>query len=238
MATGSATSAPPSMIGTTIRRALVVSRTYLAVGTGMSVLYALILGFIGGPAFASAFPLVLPVVSVVGGLGGMMVFTNDRTKGVYEYLIAYGISPLRIFIDTLLGCLVLETIVVGVSCGVGFGAFLARGNTIGSTLATTMILYSLPMSYASVAFAASVGMFWTSLSSPREGMNSPLGMLPIVGFAPSLLTLLLTAVVAFRDPNQVLEVTSAAILVLVLLVVLLLRFAARLMRPERLLSPA
>jgi hypothetical protein len=51
------------------------------------------------------------------------------------------------------------------------------------------VFYTLPMSYASQAFAATVGMYWSALSSPRQGLNSPIGLAPFIGILPTVATL-------------------------------------------------
>ena len=103
-----------------------------------------------------------------------------------------------------------------------------------AALAESLALYSVPMSYASAAFAATVGMFWTSLSSPRAGMNSPVGLIPLVGMAPSILTVIGLAAASASRAYLVLGVSVVGI---VLVVLTLLRSMEKLMPRERLLAP-
>ncbi len=238
MAELAAGSAPPSLLAITVRRSLTSGRVYLLVGAGLSMFYAILLGVVPGPAFESIFPTLLPVMAVVGGLGGMMVFTSDRIKGVFEYLLAYGVPPRRVFSNVLVAGMVLETIVVASTCAVGLAVYLASGHAFTAVLAVSLLLYGLPMSYASVAFASMVGMFWTSLSSPRQGINSPIGLVPLVGIAPSVATLVAAEAVRPFGETMVLLVTSASIVAVVGVVLGLLRFATRLLPRERFLSPA
>jgi hypothetical protein len=137
---------PPSLVGTTIRRTILLGRIYLIVGTGESVFFAVLLGFIHGASFASTVPPFLPVFVVVGALGGIIVFTSDRLKGVFEYLIAYGVSPRRLFGNILFASLVLTTIVLGTALAVGLSVYVATGHTISAGLAGVLSLYSVPMS--------------------------------------------------------------------------------------------
>ncbi len=228
---------PPSLLGISVRRSITLGRVYLLVGAGLSIFYSAVFALAAGPSFVTVFPVLLPVIAVMGGLGGMVVFTNDRLKGVFEYLIAYGLTPLRLFANILLASLVLESIVLGAGCLVGLGIYAATGHALSWALGTALGLYTIPMSYASVAFTATVGMVWTSLSSPRAGMNSPIGLLPIVGVTPALVTLVaaLAAVATRAVPARL--VTTVAILLLVVVVFGLLRLVARRLPPERLLSP-
>ena len=228
----------PSLLRITIRRAIVTGRTYLIAGIIATLAYGLIFAATSGQAFSEAFPLLLPVFGVTGGLGSLLVFTNDRIKGVLEYLMAYGVSPRRVFVNFLLASLALTTIVVAVTVPTALGIFLVRGNHITAALVELLGLYGVPMAYASVAFTSSLGIFWTSLSSPRTGMNSPLGVLPIIGIAPSLATLFIALTLKATTAVPFLAVTGASVGLVAAVVVVLLMFMGRLLPRERLLSPA
>ncbi|HKS59331.1 MAG TPA: hypothetical protein VJS68_00965 [Thermoplasmata archaeon] len=225
---------PPSLLGITVRRSVTLGRIYLGFGGGYLVLLGVITANVSPAAFQLLLPLLLPTFAVLGSIGGLMVFTNDRVKGVYEYLISYGVSPRRLFSNVLASTLILASIVIGVSLPVGLGVYVVRGNPVSLNLLESLGAYSLPMSYASTAFAATVGMFWTSLSSPRQGMNSPVGLVPLIGVAPGILTLV--AVEAVRGVST-LDIAGIAVALVVGFVLLLLLFMERLMPLERLLSP-
>ena len=232
---------PLSLLGITVRRSFATGRFYLVYGTVMSLIFVVAMGFAGGASFNSVVPLLLPIFGVVGSMGALTVFTNDRLKGVLEYLLAYGISPRRLFLDVLLASLVLLTTVLGIALGVGVGIVVARKHVPTLDFALLLTLYTLPMSYASVAFAGTIGMFWTALSSPRAGINSPIGLAPFVGLLPSLVTLM--AVIALSASGSAsggnfFLVAGAAVALVVVVVLLLLSMIGRLLRRERLLSPA
>lgn len=228
----------PSLLRVTIRRSAVSGRIYLVVGAGLASFYSVVFAVIGGATFVSTFPLLLPVVSVVGCLGSMMIFTTDRVKGVFEYLISYGITPRTLFFNVLIAGLVLESVVLAVTTGVGVGVFVLLGNRVPLSLVISLGAYALPMTYASAALCVTLGMIWTSLSTPREGMNSPLGLLPIVGIAPPLGTLVLAGVVGLLAPRAIYLAIYAPIVTIGVAVVLVLNSLDRFLRRERLLSPA
>lgn len=232
------TDGPPSLIGITIRRSIASGRLFLIVTLIPASIVSFALSRSGGTAFVSAFPIVLPVLGGVGALGGLVVFSNDRVKGVLEYLLAYGVSSRRLFANVLIATMVLETILLGGALAIGLGLYLATRHTISGTLALALGLYSVPMSYTSSAFVTTVGMFWTSLSSPREAMNSPIGFAPIFGIAPSAITLAAVAFVSAAGISYEYLVVFAAPVVLAAIVLLLLSLTRRLLRNERLLSPA
>jgi hypothetical protein len=237
MRTPSPIKGPPSLLRTTFRRSLALGRIFIIVGIVYVLVLAVALSFTAASSFTSAYPIFLPIFAVLGSMGGLMVFSNDRTKGVFEYLIAYGISPRRLFINVLLVSLLLETVVLGLVLGIGLGIFVASGHAISLALVMALAVYSVPMSYASAAFAATVGMFWTSLSSPRSGLNSPIGLVPFVGIAPSILTLALVSFLAIEGFTDIYLVIGVAVGAVVALVLLLLSLLDRLMPRERLLSP-
>jgi hypothetical protein len=241
MGTPSVPEGPRSLTAVTVRRAFANGKFFLVYGTAMCLLLGVALGFSGGSAFVSSFPLFLPIFGVVGSMGGLVVFTNDRLKGVLEYLMAYGVTPRRIFLDTLVACFVLVAIVVGIGGSVSLGVYLARGQPATLSLALGLGGYAVPMSLASVAFAATVGMFWTSLSSPRSGMNSPIGLIPFIGILPSLVTVagvVLLALAGYSSTTTFAQLDAAVVLAVTATVVLLIGRMDRLLRRERLLSPA
>ncbi|HEV2166413.1 MAG TPA: hypothetical protein VGS23_05495, partial [Thermoplasmata archaeon] len=69
----------PVLTGTTIRRTLSLGRLYLAIGVAVSLILALtlILGARSRGAFATTFPLEIPIFAVLGSTGGLLTFTSD-----------------------------------------------------------------------------------------------------------------------------------------------------------------
>jgi hypothetical protein len=232
---------PQSLLGITIRRAAASGRFFLVYGTGICILLGVLLTFSSPASFTAGFPVFLPIFGVVGSMGGLVVFTNDRVKGVLEYLLAYGFTPGRLFLNVLVASLVLLSIVVGIGTGGPLALYAARGYPLSLALLEALGAYSLPMAYASVAFAATVGMYWTSLSSPRAGMNSPIGLIPFIGILPSLVTLGAFVALGIQGDSAATtfaELGAGAVGVVTIVVVVLLARIGRLLRREALLSPA
>ncbi len=229
------------MLWITVRRASVTGRFYLVYGTAISILLGVLLAHFSGPSFAISYPLFLPIFGVVGSMGALVVFTSDRTKGVLEYLIAYGYSPRRLFANVLLTTLVLVSIVVGIGVSVSLGVYFAEGRSVTSTLAISMGVYAVPMAFGCAAFASTVGVYWTALSSPRMGINSPVGLIPFIGILPALVTLFVIVVAALSGPvstTTLLLILGSAVGLVAVLVMVLLVSVGRLLRRERFLSPA
>jgi hypothetical protein len=230
-----------SLLSLTIRRASVTGRFFLVYGTAISVLLGVLLAHVSGTSFATSFPLFLPVFGVVGSMGGLLVFTSDRTKGVLEYLLAYGYSPRRLFANVLLTTLVLASIVVGIGVSVSLGVYFAEGHTVTSTLAIGVGIYAVPMALACAAFASTVGVYWTTLSSPRLGINSPVGLIPFIGILPALVTLFAIVAAGLSGPisdRTLLLILGSGMGLVAIFVIVLLVSMGRLLRRERLLSPA
>jgi hypothetical protein len=222
-------------LGNTVRRSFTAGRLNLVIGTGVSLLYGIILSVVPGDSFSTLLPLLLPIMGTVGAIGAMLVFTNDRTKGVFEYLIAYGVPTRQIFLNVLGAAMTLLTVVDSATLGVAIGLRLGLGYGVPLVFVERILVYSLPMSYGAAALCASAGMYWTSLSSPRQGMNSPLGLLPLVAIAPGGITLVAAEI---AGPTLGPYVAVAAVVLVVLLALVLLSLESRLMPRERLLSPA
>ncbi|MHB8584520.1 MAG: hypothetical protein ACYDDF_01590 [Thermoplasmatota archaeon] len=223
----------PSLLMATLRRAVVAGRIYLALGAGLCVVLAVILVGRKVSVFPVTFPLQLPLFASLGAMGGLMLFSGDRQKGVFEYLIAYGVSPRTLFLNTLISTALLATIVLVVGLVGGLAAFLVAGGTITPDLQNVILLYSLPMTYASSLFSTMCGMVWSALATPRAGINSPAGIAPIFGIAPTILVLY--AAEAFQSTDYY-NITAAASILFVILVILMAFVAARLMSRERYLS--
>lgn len=226
----------PSMTATTIRRAIVIGRRNLLIGTAISLVLALILvvGAHSRSTFSLIFPVELPLFCVMGSLGGLMTFTSDRTKGVFEYLIAYGVRARKLFLDGLAATAALVGIILGLSLGVGIGAAAVTGVSVGGDFVKTVALYTIPMAFAAGLFTSTVGMIWSSVSSPRSGMNSQIGLAPTLGIAPTILVLIAAESAPASDFYYI---TTGAAVTIILVVVGLLALSARLMGRERFLSP-
>jgi len=199
----------------------------------MVVFYSAAFGY-GGPLFVTIGTVVLPIFAVSGGIGGCLVFSNDRSKGVLEYLVAYGISPRRLLLNSLLAGIVQVTLILGIGVTAGITTYLLSGYALTTQLFGALLVYTFPMSYLTVTLMTTVGVFWTALSSPRAGMNSPLGVLPMLGVVPTAAAL----VVALIFAAHATEILLAAELVIFVVVMSLLARTDRLMPTERLLSPA
>lgn len=219
-----------------------MGRAALIYGTAMSLLLGISLSFSSEAGFSAGFPTFLPIFASVASMGGLAVFTSDRLKGVLEYLMAYGVSPRRIFVNVLLASLVLVTVLLAIALGIGLGIFLARGSALSYVLVSLLVFYTLPMSYASAAFAATVGMYWSALSSPRQGLNSPIGLAPFIGILPSVATLgAVVALGVFGNDSTgsfFIIVTRISLGLVAAFVVVLLGRIGRFLRRERLLSQA
>ena len=223
-----------SLLPTTIRRSMVAGRFYLVFGGGFSIILAVTLSQTSVSGLTAGFPLLLPMFATLGSLGALMVFVGDRTKGVFEYLIAYGIRPWSIFANTLLAAIVLTSLVMGTAWAAGVGISFALGGVPPWDYEVVFLAYTIPVTFASAIFATAIGCYWSSLSSPRAGINSPVGLAPLIGIAPAIFILILASV---APPDRFLYVTGGAAAGLVALVVILIALSGRLLKLERFLSP-
>ncbi len=223
----------PSLLGVTIRRTLTVARVTLLIAGGMIVLYSAAFG-LGGALFATTGTVVMPIFAVSAGLGGAIVFSNDRTKGVLEYLVAYGVSPRRILFNSLVAGIVVVSIILAAGITAGVSTSVLSGYRPTPFLAEVLLGYTIPMSYLTVSLMTTVGVFWTAFSSPRSGLNSPLGVLPLIGILPAAFALIL--VLAF--PAHATGIVLGLELAIAVLLLSLLTRTDRLLPPDRMLSPA
>jgi hypothetical protein len=226
------------------RRAANFGKVYLimgiVLGIVMSALYlsvptALPSGTTQVPEMISQIPaLLLPIFAVIGSFGSLMIFVSDKDKGVYEYLIAYGVEPSRIFWSIALGAIGLVSVVLGISICANVAIALVRG-ALSLTYVEILIFYVIPISYAVTVFMNMAGMIWSSLAVRRSGINSPVGVISIIGVIPSMATLMLSFVV---PPTYFIILVGAISLALFVVVGAMIRVANSKMVRERFLSTA
>jgi hypothetical protein len=189
----------------------------------------------GALVIVSLYPIISPLFSVIGSLGALMIFASDKAKGVYEYLISYGVNTSTIFWSTVLSGLGLVTIVLGVSLAVVTSVLAALNGSIPFQYVELVLIYTIPLSYSVTMFTTIIGMIWSSLTTRRAGVNSPVGLAPIFGMIPILFVLVLSESI----PSRYLTPLVAGIsLLLVLLVAVLIAVSNRKLVRERFISNA
>ena len=232
-----------SFIKTNFKRALSFGSVYLILGILVSFLTGgLITGLTSSadlsydaPFIVSqTFPLMLPLYAVLGSFGGLMVFVSDRTRGVYEYLIAYGVNVYEIFWSTLIVTLGLVTVVLGISLAGNVAILLLMGGSIQFAMIELLLIYTIPVSYASVAFMTISGIIWSSLTRRVPGVNSPVGMATLLGIGPVLAVVFLSTF--FGGSGNFMLIVGGITLILVTMVAVMMMVANKKMSRERLLS--
>jgi hypothetical protein len=236
-----------SLVRTNFKRAVSFGSVYLILGIALSL-------FMGGIFIATAsvastpsssddtqflaqyLPIMLPLTTVIGALGGLMVFVSDRTKGVYEYLIAYGVNVYEIFWSTLIVTFGLVSVVLGVSIAGNIGLALLMGVPIEFAIIEMILIYTIPISYTSVAFMCMAGMIWSSLTAGVPGVNSPVGVSTLLGIGPSMVVMILGGFLI--GSSNFMLLVGGVNLILVVLVAVMMVVANKKMNKERLLSDA
>lgn len=178
--------------------------------------------------------LILPIFPVMGSFGSLMIFVSDKDKGVYEYLIAYGVNPSKIFWSIVLATVGLVSIVLGISISVDVGIASALG-TLSFTYLEIIALYVIPISYAVAIFMTMAGMIWSSLAVRRTGINSPVGVISLIGLAPIIVILPISILIG---PTYFILFVGAVSLALYLVVGVMIRVSNTKMVRERFLSNA
>ncbi len=205
-------------------------------GIALSLLLALEFTFLtrrAGARLDEVYPLILPLTVVLGSVGGLWLYTGDRRKGVYEYLIAYGIDVSTIFLSIIVATVGLATLVLASSVLIMVAVYLAMGVHTTLGLIEIILLYTLPLSYSSPVFMSMAGMTWSALTTRVTGVNSPVGVAPLLGIAPPLVVIVLSAVAGPSLSGYVAILVSASVVGLTLVMALV---ADRKMVRERFLS--
>jgi len=178
--------------------------------------------------------LYLPIFTVTGSFGSLMIFVSDKDKGVYEYLIAYGVNPSKIFWSIVEASVGLVSVVLAISVPFNLGFALAFGS-VSTTYLELLIFYVIPISYTVTIFVSMIGMIWSSLAVRRTGINSPVGVIAIIGMAPMLLVFLVA--IALR-PADIILFAGAVSLALFVAVGVMIRVSSTKLVRERFLSNA
>jgi hypothetical protein len=181
----------------------------------------------------SIFPLLSPLLTVVGALGALMIFASDKAKGVYEYLISYGVDTSTIYWSIIISAAGLVTIVLGISVPVVTMVLFAINRSLPFQYVELILVYTIPLSYAATIFMTMVAMIWTSLTTRRTGMNSPVGIAPLFGILPVVVVLLLSETLA---PAYLTLLTGGVTLALIGLVALMIAVVNKKMVRERFIS--
>ncbi|MDG7007143.1 MAG: YhfC family intramembrane metalloprotease [Nitrososphaerota archaeon] len=238
--TGKGSTRNASIVRTTIRRSMSFGRVYLGMGILLPLLIMLPLSGAAGTASAQDLPvlealpaLIIPMFAVLGSVGGLLVFTSDRSKGVYEYLIAYGVDTSTVFWSTIAATVVLASIPL--AAGIAESSLaLYFGDGVSVSFVEILVFYTIPLSLAAAAFMCAAGMIWSALTTQMAGVNSPAGIAPILGIAPVLAVLL----VATRAGSLFVYVAGGASVLLLVVAAAMVYLGTRKMVRERFLSNA
>ena len=227
-----------SLVRTTMKRAVSFGKVYLGMGILLPLVAILPLTQIpSSGARASALvgelpALIIPMFAIIGSIGSLLVFTSDRSKGVFEYLIAYGVETSTIFWSTIAATLGLVSISLTFEVAEAVvGLYLGGGVTPG--FIELVVFYTVPLSFAGAAFMCTAGMVWSALTTQMAGVNSPVGVAPLLGVAPVIVVLL---VATNLGGDLFLYAVGSASLLLILASAGMVYLGTKKMVRERLLS--
>ncbi len=233
-----------SLFNTNFRRALNFGKIYVGMGMVLPLLFIAELSLAGsapstastpaGPIVSQIYPLLMPVFVILGASGALMIFASDKDRGVYEYMLAYGVDVSTIFWSIIAATLGLVTLVLAVSLAltVVVLAFTNAG-ALSVVFGELVVFYTVPLSYAAAMFMTMSGMIWSQLTARRPGVNSPVGMAPLLGLAPVFAVLILAV---GPGSGHILYVVGAASIAMVLAVAAMASVANSRMQRERFLS--
>lgn len=233
-----------------LKRSLTSSRAYLILGLLIPLLMIAVL-FIsvrggesaalatryGLPASVSAgaillyslVPAIIPLGAVIGSFSPLLLFVNDRSRGVYEYLLAFGKRPSDIFTGLVVSVIVISTILVAVPFCLTLVLIWIDGPVLVVPYLIEGAIYAIPMSYISPLFITGIAAIWVSLTKRSQFVNSPIGIAPIFGMAPIMAVLLVSEFTG----SYTLLLTAAASAIMTVATLMIFVLASRLLRGER-----
>lgn len=235
------------LVVTNFKRALSFGKVYVVMGIALPILLTVELsvasnatatsssGVEGAQILGEIYPLLLPVFVVLGSTGALMIFSSDRDKGVFEYMLAYGVDVTTIFWSIIAATLLLVTLVLAAAMVITVVSFVLTGVHLSVLIVELVVLYTLPLSYAAAMFMSMAGMIWSQLTARRAGVNSPVGVAPMLGVFPVLGVLVLAL---GAGPSNVLLVAGGASAAMILAVVAMASVSGSRMQRERFISNA
>jgi hypothetical protein len=224
-----------SLYSTALKRSINFGKIYVILAVAISLFMAWELRI---AAVAPLYPIILPTFISVGSVGGLMIFQSDKAKGVYEYLIAYGINTSSIFWSIVVASIGLVSIILVGSIAGAAAVMFAEGEAVFPFATIRLLLFfTIPLSYAAVIFMSMAGMVWSSLATRRPGINSPVGPAIFIGIAPSLIVFFVSARMGMTTDNLVYLAVGVSAL-LAALAGLMTVVSTRKMVRERFLSNA
>ena len=234
-----------------LRRSLTSSRAYLilglvipmifivsmySAGRGMSPsviekTYGLPPSVSGGAILvATLVPTLIPLATVIGCFSPLLLFVNDRSRGVHEYLLAYGKKPSDIFLALVVSVIAISAILLAVPLLVSFVIVYVSGHILVGAFIEECIVYVLPVGFVTPLFISGISAIWVSLTKRVQFVNSPIGIAPMFGIVPVLVILLVSEI---ERGSDVLLFTGIASALMVAATVAIFALASKLLRGER-----
>jgi len=218
----------------TARRALGISRTYIAGAVLMAVFAITIWGNVmyvgtdrGTPLLAlplDMIPLLVMATPVV------MLFVYDKNNGVLEYMLSLGMTQRDIYMRYLKATLLL-TFIFSLIFAPAVLAFTYATQGAGTVAMILPIpLLAIPFSLSIAAFTVTAMMAFSSLQKTRTGSNQPLGL--VVGWLVTIPAYLVPFIFPFEAAIYA-DLAIAAIIAAVMLIFLM--SSEKLIRREKFL---
>ena len=223
----------PTMV--TAKRALGITKTYIAMAIFMSVMAIAVWGNVmyvgtstGTPALAvplDMIPLLMIATPVI------LLFVYDKNNGVLEYLLSLGMTQRDIYTRYLKATLLLAfvfSIIFAPAVLAYTYAFWGGAGTVATILPIPLV--AIPFSLAAVAFMVIAMMAFSSLQKTRAGSNQPLGL--IVGWLITIPGYLVPFIFSFEAAIYA-DLAIAAIIAVVVFIFLM--SSGKLIRREKFL---
>ena len=96
-----------------------------------------------------------------------------------------------------------------------------------------VLIYTIPLSYSVTMFTTIIGMIWSSLTTRRAGVNSPVGLAPIFGMVPMIFVIIVSESV---PSSYLVPLVGGVSLALVLLVIVMIAVSNKKIVRERFIS--
>ena len=115
----------------------------------------------------------------------------------------------------MLSAVGLVTIILSISISIVTVVLFFSNGSIPFQYVELLIIYTIPLSYTVAMFTTMIGTIWSSLTTRRAGVNSPVGLAPIFGVLPLTVVLVISEIIGTSYLTIFTGGVSAALLVVV-----------------------
>lgn len=137
-------------------------------------------------------PLFIPILASIIGSLPLVIFLSDKARGVYEYLMAYEFDLVQIYLAFIVASMIAVLMFVLPAVVVVLLSAHLMNIAVSSLLVEMILVYTIPYSVLVTVIVILMSLTWSALAQKRQFVNSPTGIAPLIGSAPTFVLLFIS----------------------------------------------